>query len=625
MAQQFKRRKFDKKSLENINQWLYKNLQNHEKKFLKRIDLEYDIWCMNLSNNYKYILDLIADYRKIISIEHGETKRMKGDELIKEELNRFLSEIYAFIVYLALDSNNKSESFLPQNYLYGDYNKLEVVKKIKNTIIKHGVPTKNLAVKIEALTTLIDIFRDLTIKYKNNDLNTLLTKDEDYILNTLFHAYNHRLSNLADKLTKYQKTNYIILLEDCSSKITAQNEVFSFIANLKSHINITLSLYNKLENLHDRLAKEPISYDNLFQIAERLFKNAESSFQFYEYYEKNREEDFKNLFTENYITVLATENYLSKVLSGLVDPNNHIIHPYIKFYLVDENSFEYELSVDARQKLIEDLKAFLYTVKILQYCNILAYTLDFNRNNLKSEDFEVVLREYCCYSTHLVRFFVMNLIELLLNVRITMDHSLDFMQQLDTNVQFEILNYLNNICSVSGNQNIDDYVDAAKMVFNFTRCLMKSEENSQLANRVLKTSECDDVMRLLANLAKRVVKLISNINESIFKSVSIIRLGVAKMVKKNLNKIKHLKSKLEIDTIKIYLDILIDLLGKLNQLKNTERRLLRPLRPFPARNQGFTIGNICKFLFKCASLLSSACVKVICLIDEVNKRKALVG
>ena len=614
-----KKVKLSGKSIEELNSCLYKKL-NSDSEFTKRIDLEYDIWCMNLSVNFKYIVKLIIEYKEVICDEENsnEVKRIKGDEIIKGSLYEFINELFTFIVYLAIDSNDVSKRLLSPDELYKKkISKKEIIEKVVESINDDVFETKETA-KQEMIRSLVEIYEDLLTKHSNNEFDTVLTQNENYFLITLLEDHDMLLSHLADKLSELKKTNYIFFIDDCRTQVADDDDLISFITNLKSHVNSSRTLYYKLENMHEKLSKQPIFYKNLFTIADRLFKNAENSISLYEKYQEYKEFetfDLNWLYTESYISTSATEKYFKKILSVLVNQHEYEhIHPYVKIYLMNENyEFDYKMSNMAHQKLTQDFKAFLLIIKLLQYCNILAYMLDCNRSELSLESFELLLKEYCKYSVYLVRCFVTNLIELLLNVRINEEDKFDFMQHFDQSVQLEILDYLNNICSLSSDPNINVYTDTAKLVFNFAKSLIKKENAGEKNEaRTLKKDEFIDAKNFLTNAVKRVLKLIKSINVSFFQGINIMKLEVAKMLKTNVDRnIRGRSSIQECETMKTYLDVLIGMLNQLNKLKSIEGYNYKsPNDAEIALNNSVNVQDFCVFLFRSASILSKACVQV---------------
>ena len=598
---------FDKKSVEEINSCLYKILYNGDYAFLKRIDLEYDIWCMSLSSFFKYIVSLIDDYRK--------AELQVKDELIiiiKNELNDFLNQLFTFILYLAIDSNSQEERFLKPEDLFESNDNFSVIRKLTEIIKTYQPDKKNLKIKLESLKFLTGMFEVLTVKCNHKDLKTHE--------HAQFIHYSVQFSNLALKLNSYEKTNYTLLLEDSGSKVLNDDDdddddqSSCFITNLKSHINVTLSLFYKLENMHAKLTNEPIKYKNFLSMANKLFKNAQYSIEFYEKFQTDKQLDFKNFNKENYTSALATERYFNKILSELTSSDKHKhVHPYLKLNFINEKyDLDCELSAAAHEKLAQDFKAFLYIAKLLQYSNSLAHILDCNRDELSLDDFKIILKQYSIYTTYMVRCFIENLIELLLNVRTNTDNSFDFMLKFNQNVRSEILNYNNNMCKLNGNTNINKYLDVAKLVFNFANFVIKNDGAKNKCDRPLKTNELENGKKFLSNLSKRVIKLIRKIDSNFLSGAKTLKLDGAKMLKRKIETTNNGEVKFEFEVIKSYLDILINLFFKLNQFQQTK-----------IKDPQLNLVNFCEFLFKCASLLSAACVKAYELFCNKDKKSNL--
>jgi hypothetical protein len=369
-------------------------------------------------------------------------------------------------------------------------------------------------------------------------------------------------------------------------------------------------------SLHQRrlVYQQPIMYESLFIMADRLFENAKLSCNFYDEFlqTKHKGKDFKMF--ESYISTSATEKFFIQILSVLVNQREYKnIHPYIKMYLMNENyKLDYKISKEAHKKLTKDFKAFLLVIKLLQYCNTLAYMLDCKRGEMSLKDIEILLKEYCKYTSYLLRYFVINLIELLLNVRITEDNSFDFIGSFNQDVQFEIIDFLNNICSLANKTNINDYMNTAKIVFNFAKSLIKDKNE-----RTLNTSEFGEAKKLLTNSIKRVIQLITNVNSGFFQGITKMKLEVAKMLRSNVD--KNTSSELETETMKHYLDVLISMMEQLNKLKTIEHGNSRAANE--VKIGSIIVKDFCEFLFKSANVLSNACVQVSKLFNIVGGRE----
>ena len=229
MAPVCKKTKYDKKKIEELNSCLYRKL-NSNRFFTKRIDLEYDIWCMSLSANYKYIINLIDEFEGRLDQDKPQDEN-ETTQIINMYFRQFLDDLFAFIVYLAIDANSNTERLLSPVELYkDDFNNINLVEKLTKLINTNKV--KADPVKILALQTLCKMYAELA----KNNLNNLTDEIEPNLLKNLINPYDVQLSSLADRLSDYKKSNYTVFLDDCQSLTEGEDD--DFLTQLHSHVNI---------------------------------------------------------------------------------------------------------------------------------------------------------------------------------------------------------------------------------------------------------------------------------------------------------------------------------------------------------------------------------------------------